>query len=249
MRTKWLGIIVLTTGVYSCNNDTYRHTSVRPTFFQEKKDLQISFDASSLFGLHSAYAITDHIGLGFTGASNNIPVDTALIYDTLGAIVNKQLRRTNITDLEFSSGYFTKIGDKHSFEVFGGGAIALSKTKIEDITISTNTIREIKNPFEAAYYRIYIQPSIGKNSKFFDYGITVRSQLIGYISSVNKDIDVIIEPSLFARIGFKKFKFMVQGGGVLPVTGSSETYTPFTVSGGFQYLLNQHTRGKREKKK
>ena len=204
---------------------------------------------SSLIGLTGAYALTDHVAITGSLANNNVPRDTAFLYDSLQSIVSQQIRSRNVSDFEFSGGYFTKLGDKKKFtiEVFGGGGVSFNKDKVSLLDIGTNVMDEVRNPFNLGYYRFYVQPSFGRNSRFFDYGVTTRIQYIGYPSTGLHDL--IIEPVLFARVGVKRLKFMVQGGGVIPVVQNQSDFTPFTISGGIQYLHQAKKDKQKDKKK
>lgn len=230
-----LGVLALIM-LGACNNNDFRHTGVRPNFFEQKKDLRMSVDMSSLIGLTGAYALTDHVAIAGSLANNNVPKDTAFLYDTLQTIISQQIRSRNVSDFEFSGGYFTKLGEKKKFtlEIFGGGGVAFNKDKLDLLDVGSNVRDEIKNPFGMSYYRFYIQPSFGKNSRFFDYGVTTRIQFISYPSTGLNDL--IIEPVLFARVGVKRLKFMVQGGGVIPIIQAQSDFSPITISGGIQYL-------------
>ncbi len=122
---------------------------------------------------------------------------------------------------EFGAGYYTKFGSKGVFEFYAGGATG---------QINRDNLRNLGGEYKAKYYRVFIQPAVGFNSKdiveinggirfayqkYTDFQSKDSSMRYEFTNS-NADIAklnfIFIEPFVNFSFGYKYVKFNLQPG-------------------------------------
>lgn len=114
--------------------------------------------------------------------------------------------------IEVGYGYFTKVKNKHSFEVYGFAGIAV---------FSNNTSYDDEGGFKGNMFRTSIQPSYTMKSKLMEFALSsrvcgihyfnIRGQFEGYDELLrSKGGFYFFEPALTLKIGKKNVQFQLQ---------------------------------------
>jgi len=145
-----------------------------------------------------AYAITDHVGV-IANASFANRRDSANFHKHSFA--------------EAGAGYTLAFGKSGRFEVFGGGGMGSIDAKYHSGIFDGRS--------KATFNRFFIQPSIGKASDIFDCAFTSRLVFLSMHndndSLKTNSMDMFIEPTFTAKVGWKYIKMMFQIGLSLPL--------------------------------
>ncbi|MEQ8362969.1 MAG: hypothetical protein RH948_08880 [Cyclobacteriaceae bacterium] len=244
MRTKIYYFLISTLLLTSCATKQYTwvYTTHKPTFFEKKNDCEFSFNGAAIGELHGAYAITNNIAVSLTGAWGGPPgADTTgfPLFDTLNNNIGRGILSQQIQDIDFSVGYFKPLNDKWQFEVFTGLSL-VSKSTTENRNY-TNGFENTENVIlkESLYRKYYIQPAIGKNHRNYDFGFVGRLSFIDYKYS---NSDIMFEPSVFVRYGYRNVKLMTQLGLRLNSHNGIHDYaiTPITFGMGLYIQFNKN---------
>jgi len=242
-----LGISVIILSTFnSCQyNIVYHPNTIKPTFFKEKGDFNIGLDVSSLAGLNAAYAINDKFAVSATiaGYTPN-KGDTIPTYNNEGSTINGySINSIKFNDAEIALGYYKPLINNFTFETYLGYGYAAKSFKSITTDISYNLIEKNKQNY-GEYSRYFIQPAIGKNGKFLDYGIASRITLIDYY--FYNDRDLIFEQVIFTRFGYKRIKIMFELGFYTVAYYNSTEYDyspiPISIGLGINYILNDNIR-------
>lgn len=154
--------------------------------------------------VNAAYAVSDHIGVLFSGAY----VDQV-----------KAKRDFTSDFMEIGAGYFTTFGEQKErvLEVYGGFGFGNSRRVYKDLTFDGPEITEIQ---DASLSKVFAQVNFSKNkkndlklfgSKFpLTYGTAIRLNYISMqdftINNINTPLEsnVFIEPIFFTRMKIGK---------------------------------------------
>lgn len=224
-----------------CGDYRYVPTTIKPTYFTGKGDMEVSLNGMYLGELHGAYAITDHIAVSATTAGIAQTNDTTFNYDTAFKVVGYNSSQKNISDNEISLGAFKNFEDGTTLEIYGGMGFAREKyvnSRVDYINPAMNSTTKGKS---LNYRRVFIQPAIGKMSNFLDFGYANRFSFIFYENGPGNSVskDFISESVLFTRFGYKYVKFMIQFGFTLSSSNNRYDYFPFTIGAGLYFQLNK----------
>ena len=198
-------------------NVVYKPTIVKPTFFSKKGDFEVGLNAARIGSLHGSYAVTDNIAVAGSFGWNEIKGDTILSSDETEFDINS----TILQDLEIAIGYYKPIGKGFTIENYVGYSHAVSTNKTSTTDLSYK-IKDKNTTNLGAYNRFFIQPAIGKVNENFDYGFVTRITHINYLKY--NDSDIIIEPLIFTRFGYKRFKFLFEFGFYDVINYESDVY-------------------------
>lgn len=246
---------VLALSLSSCVTQTYRYkpTTINVALFEQKGDFQVGLGASDLSGFNAAYAFTDHFGFGL-GFSSLKLIDTLEVFDNMGTYKGEAEYIDNQTDYELAFIYFNNF-DKGNlrYEVqLGFGSSERSEEMKSDFDLS-NTIYDFEKRRTPIYNRFFIQPALGKNGKYFDWSFGARLQAINYRDlkyqfpspGLDNYSDIVIEPTLTLRGGYKYIKAMFQIGSRFASSNGPYDYIPLHVGIGLVVPINRHTINKR----
>lgn len=243
MRRKIHYLTISTLLLMGCATKQYTwvYTTHKPTFFEKKNDCEFSFNGAQIGELHGAYAITDHLALSLTGAWGGAGRDTTgfPIFDSLNNSIGRGILSPQVQDIDLSVGYFKPLNEKWQLEFFTGfSAVSLSITEKRTIN-STREVTEAKISKENLYRKYYIQPAIGKNYRNYDFGFVGRLSYIDYKYSYS---DIMFEPSVFLRYGYRNVKLMTQMGLRLNTHNGTNDYglAPITFGMGLYIQFNKN---------
>ena len=217
-------ILLLSMVLLSSCAPVYIPNAVNVPLNSNRGELQIGGHAGSNgFDLQTSYAITKEIAVMLNGSTMNRTDDST----------NSSYHKHSFG--EAAIGYYNSFDQAGRFEVFAGYGLGSS---------SALTTYELFSPLEVTtkgkYGRIFIQPSIGTSTKFFDGALSLRSCYVHFydiegngITLTENQNGLFIEPTLTARIGYKNVKLSTQLGVSLPVQRDQWLdYEPFMVSVG-----------------
>ncbi|MGL4597715.1 MAG: hypothetical protein ACRCYO_09310 [Bacteroidia bacterium] len=223
-------------------NRQWVRTTQKVALFEHKNDFEISFNYSDA-GVegHTAYALTDHWALSVTGVyRGKFRVDTTILLSSNGLRYQQVENGTSFRDLEFAGGYSTVINDWFCFEVYGGIGFATQKNIWNRVNYIRYTdyvkIVEARTSRVGISNRYFIQPAIGRNSRYVDYGFAFRISMLDYKDFTN---DILCEPSCFIRAGYKNIKAMAQVGLQQTLDDSNYNYSNIVVGAGLYFQWNQ----------
>jgi hypothetical protein len=111
---------------------------------------------------------------------------------------------------EMALGFFSKVGSKGVFEVYGGYGYG--------ITEGLNEVLSEVDYDKAFYSKYFFQPQIGISNKIFEGALVTRLSLIDMNSTAYdyQQSVLFIEPGLVIKVGYKNIKFCTQLGLSLP---------------------------------
>lgn len=212
--------------------------TVKPTFFKEKGDLEVSFQGRGMGEFHAAYALTDNIALSATTGFRNTVPDTVLKLDSANQPISRFIEKKGDRDNEIAVGFYKCFDDGSTFEVYAGYALTnkIIKRKFSDFMNPANNFDTRNN--STNYERYFIQPAYGKSTKYADYGFANRFTLLNF--SPDSKNDFISESMFFFRFGYKYVKIMWQFGFTLSSANNTYDYLPFNAGLGIYFQLNHY---------
>jgi hypothetical protein len=200
---KWYNLLffaLVLSGFFISCAPAYTPNMVNAPLFSSKGEVQaVIGTGTSGVDPQLAYAITDHVGV-MVNASFANRSDTS-----------KNFHKHNFAEL--GGGYTTTFGNVGRFEVYGGGGMgsinAMYKEGIFDGRSS------------ATFNRFFIQPSIGVVTDVFDGAFTPRLVFLNMHNSNDSlktnPMDLFLEPTITAKVGWKYIKAMFQIGLSVPL--------------------------------
>lgn len=222
MKTNRLLVFLTFTillGFYGCA-PVYIPNVVNTPMLSNKGELQAAvYTGVTGFDPQFAYAITNNLGVMLNASFAN------KTNDTLNNFHKHQFVETGV-------GYFTKIGESGRFETFGGiGYAKLKSDYSNNLWISYTDLYS---------YRLFLQPSIGAATDFFDGSFSTR---FVYLSLFQNNLNYnafFIEPVITAKVGYKYVKAVFQLGFSFPVNSNEIifSYQPLLFSIGIQAKIN-----------
>jgi len=138
---------------------------------------------------------------------------------------------------EAGIGYFTKIGTKASFEVYGGYGQGKTEGYNDDW---------ITDYDRATYSKYFLQPTIGLTNDVFEGAFISRFSMIDMKSKVHvyQSQTVFYEPGIVLKVGYKFVKFYSQIGLSVPIIeGDDELlydHSVFNVSIGLNFSIGRN---------
>ncbi len=223
----YLALIILLS-FFSCAPIYIPNTTNAP-LFSEQGDFNVGMHAGTNgFDLQTAIAVSDNVAIMINGSmASQHDADSTDAHEHLFG--------------EFGLGFYQPISTNGRFELYGGfgSGRGASYDTYEFFTTSST--------YASGYYhRFFIQSNIGATTDIFDGGFSMRFAPVyfyKYRSSgeaiERSDFSSFIEPSIFARVGWKNIKFQTQIGFSFPMFESQVIdYQPFMFSIGLNYRFN-----------
>lgn len=197
----------------SCTTTMYTSNSVNAPLLKSAGEVKVNATQTDL---QAAVAATDHFGIMANGFYKDYEDGNYKHNGYLG---------------EIGLGYYSPLNDSRSivFETYGG--VGMGKVfKQQEFTSSDNNSTYIGS-FEADAGKLFIQPSIGYSTPYFDLALTPRFSLIKYTSfssssypdsqlkddylydnEITRSPYIFAEPAVTMRTGYKFIKFQFQYG-------------------------------------
>ena len=200
----------------------YVPTAVNSPMLSNKGEVQIVVNAgTSGIDPQLSVALSDHIGIMANGSFMDEKSDSSDDFH-------------NHKFGELGLGYYTKIGDKGRFEVFGGFGIGNLKTKV-----SSNSWWGTES--DVRYNKVFMQPAIGLTSKVFDFSFASRFVMVNYYQDAGADMGFFWEPVFSFKVGYKYVKAIIQVGPSITLNKNNFhfNYQPVIISLGLQATLNR----------
>jgi opacity protein-like surface antigen len=215
-RTLLISLVFVT---FSCSPE-YLPNKVNTPLFEDKGEIQGSISRGiSGTDAQLAYAVTDHIGVMANTSFRSQTSDTT-----------DNFHKHNF--VEFGAGYYSNVTDNAVFSIYGGYGFGDVKSYTENNLVDDNTTN-------ADLHRIFIQPSFGVTTDYFDASIAPRFVLMDAkynekALNESSGYHPIIEPVVTTRFGFKNVKFITQAGLSIPFKGEKLDFDiqPFIFSVG-----------------
>ncbi len=176
----------------------------------------------------------------YTGTSGVDPQLAFALTDRIGLMVNGSFAdRTDTTGdyhkhsfVEFGAGIYDKIGEYGVVEVFGGYGFGSLRAEFSPNEIWTSYSDVTSN-------RIFIQPSVGLTTNFFDLALTPRVCYVMVKQESIKKSTMFFEPVITVKTGFKYVKFSTQMGLSIPGNGEFIDYQPVMFSIGMHINIGR----------
>jgi len=222
--------------IYSCSPE-YLPNKINTPLFEDKGEIQGSVSRGiSGTDAQLAYALTDHIGVMANTSFNSQTSDTT-----------DNFHKHNFA--EFGIGYYSNVTDNAVVSIYGGYGFGDVKSYTENNLIDNNTT-------DADLKRIFIQPSFGVTTDYFDASLAPRFVLMDVkysdeLLNESSGYHPIIEPVVTTRFGFKNVKFITQAGLSLPFNGEKLDFDiqPFIFSVGLHLNFDLITKDESESDK
>jgi hypothetical protein len=191
---------------------------VNTPMLSNKGELQVSINSGiSGFDPQISYAITDHIGVMLNGSFSDRTSDSTNDYHKHQFV-------------EIGTGFYKKIGELGRFESYGGFGLGNTEGDYSSTLWSSHA--------NAQFFRIFIQPSIGLATPYFDGGLATRFVVVSMTQDPNKSTGLFFEPVITLKLGYKYVKLVSQFGLSLPATEEiAFNYQPFMFSVGLHAYL------------
>ncbi len=168
-----------------------------------------------------AYAVTNNIGIMLNGS-----------FDTFETVDTTEVFPANHSFGELGIGYYTKVTEKHRFEVYAGYGIG--NIKFEEYDLNNTPIQSKVNT-----NRFFIQPAFGLTSKNFDFSVASRIIWISGKGDVESYTRSFWEPAVTVRAGGPHIKGVMQFGLSVPFKDDFFEYEPVLFSIGIQGSLGK----------
>ena len=201
---SFLGLVTLCT---SCSPE-YIPNMVNSPMLSNQGEFQATIaTGNSNFDMHTAFAITDNIGIMVNGSYGNETSDSTDNFHKHSFI-------------EAGMGYYDMFGEKGRYEIYGGYGFGKTMGYFENYFVDEIT--------DVRYNRYFIQPGIGISTGIFDGSFSPRLVLV-QMDPKRTSFDVtkynaFFEPVITSKIGYKYVKFIVQFGISLPMEDQELTY-------------------------
>ncbi|HEX2984090.1 MAG TPA: hypothetical protein VHO28_11160 [Ignavibacteriales bacterium] len=200
-RTFCKFFIIISSFTLSACASVYVPNAVNVPMLDKAGDVQLGAHTGiNGFDLQASAAITDNFAVMLNGAFLSETGDTN----------NYRKRKFG----EIGLGYFTSFREMGRFEVYAGYGVGKTSA-MDDFEIPGVWT----NYAEGSYSRIFVQPSIGMESKVVDFGLAMRVAYVQIYSLKNKVDDInfeenstYYEPVVFVRVGAPPVKLSFQWG-------------------------------------
>jgi hypothetical protein len=208
----------------SCSPE-YIPNVVNTPMFDEQGELQANLSAGvSGTDVQAAYALTDNVGVMLNSSFNRQVSDTTEDYH-------------KHTILEFGLGYYGSISDYGRYEIYGGYGAGRIKGYDEDNIFDSQIT-------DATFGKIFLQPSFGFKSNYFDGSMGARIALVRVdykndSEGLSEKFHPFVEPVITGRLGIKNVKVVSQVGLSFPFKDEHVfDYQPFIFSLGLHFRIN-----------
>ena len=200
---------------------SYIPNTVNSPLFTNKKEFQAAIHQGiSGFDPQFAYAVTDKLGVMLNSSFANRSKDS------LGNFHKHAF-------VEGGAGYYRRFADVGRFEVYSGLGLGRVRGDYSNSLWASRT--------NVSNFRFFIQPAVGRQTKFTDLSLATRFAVVDLYQGENKSVGVFIEPVVTARFGYRNLKAVVQAGFSLPANSNKVmfAYMPFMFSLGLQMNLKR----------
>ena len=220
-------ILVFIANIFNSCAPAYIPNAVNMPLISNKGEVQLAIHAGVCgFDPQVTVAVSDHIAIMANGSFQNEESDTSDNY-------HKHYFG------EIGVGYYTTIQNLARFEVYGG--YGYGKVQIRNNGLFNSSVVS-----DVLYHRIFLQPTFGFTSAFFDMGFAPRIVLIRMMpkqftyKTITKPF---IEPVGTIKLGYKYFFIITQLGFSFPLFNTDNQewfdYNPFIFSIGIQFKFGK----------
>lgn len=224
------GIIIFS--MISCSIEYYPTTYNVPLFTGMEQFEATASYGNGGFGGQIAYAPINHFGFIATGSF--VDKDESNFFFNNGGTEDGNLDPDFHKHLfgEAGLGYFTGMGSKGSFEIYGGYGRGRTEGFNEDFDTDYD---------KATYSKFFLQPEIGITNHIFEGAFISRLSAVDMKSNVNnyQTFAVFFEPGFVFKVGYKYVKYYTQIGFSVPMFMDQEDlkydYSIFNVSVGLNF--------------
>jgi len=226
-------ILAITIGLIgaSCSIEYYPTTYNAPLFTgMEQFESNISWGTSG-YDAQIAFAPINHFGFIATGSYADR--NSSSEFDDNSTDIDHDFHKHLFG--EMGLGYFTGIGSKGAFEIFGGYGRGRTEGYYDDSWDSNS-------PYDkATYSKYFIQPEIGITNKVFEGALVTRLSMIDMNSKINNynTTALFMEPGIVMKVGYEYVKFYTQFGFSFPIDADNDyrryNYSFFNVSVGLNF--------------
>jgi hypothetical protein len=220
--------ITLMIGFFTSCRIMYVPNSQNVPMLEEKGDLKVGITTKDI---QVAYGINNHLGIMANGYYNKN--DWSLLS---GTYENKYLSTRSL--VEGGLGYYTTLGDKGRFEVYGGAGYGHVNYNYD--LLYNDTLTE-SNSFGINMLRTFIQPAIGTQSDNFGFSFSTRFAAVNFsgldstgyseaelvsegLNELEQNMFIFIEPAITLRVGVKYVQFQLQPYYNLQVSGPTSIH-------------------------
>jgi hypothetical protein len=218
----YLLLLIIIICITSCA-PVYKSPLTHPVHFSGKKEL----DGAVMLGTGGinasvAYSVTNHF---FLKANGHYFTD-----DNLDSVLPANLPKDLTYHVDLAAGYYRYFSNFGFFSVSGGAGGGYGLT-------FTDAFPQDYLYHQGYYYRLFLQPQIGYDSKNLEAGVMPRVSYVHFTrfatngSLIGLTSSPFFEPLLYFNVGGDRLKFCMQGGVSLPV-GSKPAFHYNSVSFG-----------------
>jgi hypothetical protein len=205
----------------------YVPNMVNQPLLHKEGDLKVSVSSgSSGFDPQIAYAVTNQIGIMANGSFAHYEENNQ---------DNTSTNNHKHQFFEFGSGYYEMLNPITCFEVYGGYGLGSVNGNYSDLWESHSDSR---------INRLFIQPGVGITNDFIDASFSPRIVWVDIIQSGDHVSQLLFEPALTAKFGYKHVKGIFQIGFSGPIGQDHYRflYQPFMLSVGIQGSFGKKTK-------
>lgn len=199
----------------------YVPNTVHTPMLSQKNEFHASVHGGlSGFDPQLAFAPAENIGVMVNGSFADNTTDTTDNYH-------------KHTFVEAGVGYFTPVGTKGRFELYGGYGAGVLEAMYENKLWSDQ--EKINSN------RVFLQPAFGMTSNYFDASLASRLAYVKLYSRGESAAGVFVEPVLTTKFGYKFLKGIAQIGLSMPLNKAQVDfdYQPFMFSLGLQATIGR----------
>jgi hypothetical protein len=229
---KIILLSIIVTLIASCSIEYFPTTYNAPLFTDMEQFESTVNVGNNGFDAQIAFAPINHFGFIATGSYADRNSDDN--EDDLN-LYNSDFHKHLFG--EMGLGFFTGMGSKGSFEIYGG--YGHGRTEGYDDSWDYDYDK-------ATYSKYFIQPEIGITNKVFEGALVTRLSLIDMSSIVNdyRSTVAFMEPGVVFKVGYEYIKFYTQLGFSLPIAMDAEdmkyNYSFFNFSFGLNFSFGNY---------
>ena len=230
----------------------YTPTMQNVPLLQEQGDIKVTLNTNNLQG---AYALTENVGVMVNGSFHS---SEWKVEDGMNSNEVYSSRRFNV---EGAGGYFKKLGENGSFEVYGGagyGNVSYNNTfSYYNPDINLDETQNLK--FSANAMKVFVQPSIGTVGENLEVAFSTRLvalkfsgiNRVGYtdeqlqmenIYQIDKPTYMFAEPALTLRYGLPWVKIQSQLLYSAKLNADALNYKPVNLNFSLHFNLSNTNR-------
>lgn len=212
--------------LFSSCNVLYIPSSHNSPMLSNKNEFQVSALVGTGINLQTAYAVTDHVGIMLNGYFYSSEKELKIEGNS-----TKKMKELWVS-YEFGAGYYTKVFDVFTFEIFAGGGTGQVPADFRYVDYNYDGTQT------STMSTLFIQPALGFRSKLIDLSGVSRFSAI----AMNNQMRYFFEPGLVAKLGYKNLRLMGNFGISIHMNNLEDAtwdYLPFNVGLGLQYNIGR----------